>query len=167
MLEAASSGSDLGASAVRFQHRHRERAGNGSLIWTGTVALAHLGADDELVTAAWSISALTHPNAYAMDACVLWTIAIARTVRRGRLEGLRTGLNLIDEARCGDWERWITEAETLAPGTFNPNGYVVSALLAAWSAIVATRSSRDRDDAALRQAVAIGDDTDAVAAIAG
>lgn len=167
VLEAASSGSDLGASAARFQRRNPDRAGNGSLMRTGPVALAHLGADDELVTAARSISALTHLNAYAMDACVLWTIAIDRTVRTGRLEGPLVGLSMIDEARRGEWESWIMEAETLSPRTFNPNGYVVSALQAAWSAIVTTHSSVDHFEAALRQAVAIGDDTDTVAAIAG
>lgn len=65
------------------------------------------------------------------------------------------------------WKEWIADVESLDPRTFNPNGYVVTAIQAAWSAIHATLDSDDHLVAGLRQAVAIGDDTDTVAAIAG
>jgi hypothetical protein len=134
---------------------------------TGPVALAHLGDDQSLAAAARAMSSLTHPHDLAGDACVLWTLAIDVAIRTGQLVGPRAGLHLIEEERRCQWESWITEAEALDPRTFNPNGFVVTALQAAWSAIHSTRESRDHVDAGLRQAVAIGDDTDTIAAIAG
>jgi ADP-ribosylglycohydrolase len=167
VLEDASSGSDLVVAAAVVQEMDPSRAGNGSLMRTGPVALAHLGNDDELVKAAKMMSALTHPNPYALDACALWTIAIDRAIRTGELAGPRAGLHLIDEARRAEWEGWITDAETRSPREFNPNGYVVNALQAAWSAIYTTRFISEHYVAAVREAVAIGNDTDTVAAIAG
>jgi ADP-ribosylglycohydrolase len=167
VLERASSGSDLESAAAVVQEMDPSRAGNGSLMRTGPVALAHLGNDDELVEAAKKMSALTHLNPYALDACVLWTIAIDRAVRTGELIGPRAGLHLIDKPRRAEWEVWITDAETRSPREFNPNGYVVNAFQAAWSAIYTTRFSSEHYVAAVREAVAIGNDTDTVAAIAG
>ena len=167
VLSRASSGSDMGAVATSELKSHPDRAGNGSLMRTGPVALAHLGDDEDLAFAARAMSALTHPNSYAMDACVLWTLAIDHAIRTGELVGPRVGVHLIEETRRPQWEHWIDDAETLDPRTFNPNGYVVTALQAAWSAIHSTRGSRDHLVSGLRQAVAIGDDTDTVATIAG
>lgn len=167
VLGAATSGADLGDVAAKVQVKQRDRAGNGSLMRTGPVALAHLGDDDALARAAMSISALTHPNPFATDACVLWTIAIDRAVRTAELEGPSAGLHLIDASRRSKWKRWIAEAETLPPGTFRPNGFVVVAFQAAWSAIHSTMARENPFVDGLRQAVAIGDDTDTVASIAG
>ncbi len=154
VLGRAVSGADLEAVSAIEQERDPQRAGNGSLMRTGPVALAHLGNDNDLVMAARMMSALTHPNLYAMDACVLWTIAIDRAIRTGELVGPRAGLHLIGEERRVEWERWISDAETRDPREFNPNGYVVHALQAAWSAIHATRSSDGHYVAAVRQSVA-------------
>ena len=167
VLNRASSGSDVVMAAEVVQEIDPSRAGNGSLMRTGPVALAHLGDDDASVKAAKMMSALTHPNPYALDACVLWTIAIDRAIRTGELAGPRSGLHLIDAARRAEWGKWITDAETRSPREFNPNGYVVHALQAAWSAIYATRFASEHYVSAVREAVAIGDDTDTVAAIAG
>ncbi len=167
VLARAASGSQLAALATEQLASDPTRAGNGSLMRTGPVALAHLDDETSLALAARSISALTHAAPYALDACVLWTTAISRTVRTGRLVSPRAGLPLLDESRRSSWERWIHAAETQDPRTFRPNGYVVTALQAAWSAIWSTRHAGDPLVAGLRQAVAIGDDTDTVATIAG
>ena len=167
VLSSATSGADLARRAATFQSDNPDRAGNGSLMRTGPVALAHLGHDDELVAAARALSELTHPHSLAVDACVLWTIAIDRAVRLGELEGPRAGLTFIDDDRRPQWEKWIDEAEKEDPRRFAPNGFAVRALQAAWASIHATRDRDDHLDAGLRQAVAIGDDTDTVAAIAG
>ncbi len=57
------------------------------------------------------------------------------------------------------------------PGSFTPNGFVVTALQAAWASIVQTPGDLAHParhlEAALRTAVGIGNDTDTVAAIAG
>lgn len=167
VLSRAISGAGLAATAAAEQEGHPDRAGNGSLMRTGPVALAHLGDEEDLASAARAMSALTHPNPYALDACVLWTLAIDHAIRTGELVGPRAGLHLIEEARRAKWEQWILDAESLDPRTFSPNGYVVTALQAAWSAIYTTREGPDHFASALRQAVAIGNDTDTVAAIAG
>jgi ADP-ribosylglycohydrolase len=113
------------------------------------------------------MSELTHPHADAVEACVLWTIAIDRAVRLGSLEGPRAGLPMIDEDRRAKWVETINLAENMRPKFFNLNTYVVTALQAAWSAIFWTQSSEHHFETALREAVAIGYDTDTVAAIAG
>ena len=167
VLTHAVSNGTVAASALAVQAKDPERAGNGSLMRTGPVALAHLGDEDSLVAAARTMSSLTHPNDYARDACVLWTLAIDDAIRHGRLTGPRAGLDRIDAVRRQEWDRWITDAETRDPRTFSPNGFVVTALQAAWSAIYSTRQSDSHFTTGLRQAVAIGDDADTVAAIAG
>ena len=167
VLRQSSTGADLADVAARELERKPNGAGNGSLMRTGPVALAHLGNDQELARAARTISELTHPNPFAVDACILWTISIDRAIRTGEMIGPRAGLPLIESTRRGQWERWIEEAETRDPRNFTPNGYVVTALQAAWSAIYVTRECHKPFESGLRVAVSIGDDTDTVAAIAG
>ncbi|HXY94440.1 MAG TPA: ADP-ribosylglycohydrolase family protein, partial [Acidimicrobiia bacterium] len=154
-----------------FEARPGSSAGNGSLMRTAPVALAHLGNERAIASAARAVSELTHADPLAGDACVLWCIAIDRAVREARLDGVRDGLALLDADARARWTDWLDEAERLPPGVFAPNGYVVRALQAAWASIVQTpvptvepcRHLRD----ALEAAVRIGDDTDTVAAIAG
>ncbi len=167
VLSRATSGHDLSAVSAADLKSQPDRAGNGSLMRTGPVALAHLGDEDDLAVAARTMSALTHANPYALDACVLWTLAIDHAIRTGELAGPGIGLHMIQESRRSEWRQWILEADSFEPRSFNPNGYVVTALQAAWSAIRATRANPDHFSSGLRQAVAIGNDTDTVAAIAG
>ncbi len=167
ILARAHSGLSLRQAAAAFQVREPERAGNGSLMRTGPVALSHLGDTESLVAAATAMSALTHANEFAVDACVLWTLAIDHSIRTGELIGPAVGLPQINEVRREQWRRWIESAENQSPRDFTPNGYVVSALQAAWSAIFATRESSHHLVDGLRTAISIGDDTDTVAAIAG
>jgi ADP-ribosylglycohydrolase len=167
VLSRARSGVHMAETAAIVQALEPRSAGNGSLMRTGPVALAHLGNDDELATASRAMSALTHPHPDALDACVLWTIAIDRAVRLGNLEGPRAGLPMIDEHRRAQRVQTINLAENMRPKFFNLNSYVVTALQAAWSAIFWTQSDEHPFETALREAVAIGYDTDTVAAIAG
>jgi ADP-ribosyl-[dinitrogen reductase] hydrolase len=167
VLSRANSGGNVSASAAAELLRHPDGAGNGSLMRTGPVALAHLGDENDLVFAATMMSKLTHPNQFAVDACILWTLAIDHSIRTGELVGPRVGLQAIEKTRRPQWEKWIDDSERLEPRSFNPNGYVVTALQAAWSAIHATREGTDHFAFGLRQAVGIGYDTDTVAAIAG
>jgi hypothetical protein len=85
---------------------------------------------------------------------------------------VRVGLPWLDPDALAFWDERIEEAESGAPATFNPNGYVVTALQAAWSAIhhtkdVPTRFPCGHVIEALTEAVRIGNDTDTVASIAG
>jgi ADP-ribosylglycohydrolase len=167
VLSRATSGAQMAEAAAEVQALHPNAAGNGSLMRIGPVALVHRGDDEQLVIAATAMSELTHHHPDAVAACVLWTVAIDRAIANGTIEGPRAGLHLIDESRRAFWAEKINEAETRDPREFSPNGHVVVALQAAWSAIHATRDANDHLVAGLRRAVSIGDDTDTVAAIAG
>src|SRR5471032_964509 len=77
VLSAAPSSADLTRIAHdRFRKHPNASAGNGSLMRTAPVALAHLGNDDAIVAAARDVSALTHGDPLCGDACALWCIAI-------------------------------------------------------------------------------------------
>jgi hypothetical protein len=138
---------------------------------TAPVALAYLGDDeDALVSAAREISALTHFDPDAQDACVLWCCAIRHAVLTGELD-VRVGLSRLDEDRRATWAERLDLAEASQPADIPNNGWVVAALQAAWSAIVVTDTGEGRRAEHLTRgldaAVRSGNDTDTVAAIAG
>jgi ADP-ribosyl-[dinitrogen reductase] hydrolase len=164
-------------SAARALHeRTGLTAGNGSLMRTAPVALAYLDDEDGLVSAARAVSELTHFDPDAGDACVLWCCAIRHAVITGDLN-VRVGLRHLDADRRQTWIDRLDAAESSRPSDFPNNGWVVSALQAAWSAIFTTpvpvedpASGVFRADhfrLALDAAVRAGNDTDTVAAIAG
>jgi ADP-ribosylglycohydrolase len=162
-------------SAALHQRTGRS-AGNGSLMRTAPVALAHLDDEAGVVEAARAVSELTHYDPEAGDACVLWCCAIRHAVLTGVLD-VRHGLQHIDADRRDLWARRLDSAEASQPSDFRNNGWVVEALQGAWSAIATTRVPQDdpangvfrvdRLRLALDGAVRGGGDTDTVAAIAG
>ncbi len=172
VLTAARAGQDLrAASLAHFEQHPRHAAGNGSLMRTAPVALAHLGDDEAIVASAFEISALTHADPLAGEACAIWCIAIDRAIRTRRLDGIWDGVDLLPGDAPERWAGWLLAAETAPPSTFSPNGYVVRALQAAWAAIrqtpvPSTDPCRHLQDS-LHAAIRIGNDTDTVAAIAG
>ena len=164
--------SRLRASADEYLARNPSgAAGNGSLMRTSPVAVAYLGDDDAMAHAAREVSHLTHGDPLAAEGCVLWCVAIDRAVREERLDGVRYGLDLLDDEAAGRWGAWLQDAETQPPRTFRTNGWVVGALQAAHAAISQTPVPADDPQRhlvdALETAVRIGNDTDTVAAIAG
>lgn len=173
---ARPTGAGMTAVATDLHDRTGRTAGNGSLMRTGPVALPYLLGDPEaaerdLVEAAFAVSGLTHADPRAGQACALWSLAIRRAVLVGEFD-LRSGLVHLDAQDAGFWHLRIDEAERGDPATFRRNGWVVTALQAAWAAIVTTLvptdgpASRHLADA-LDAAIRIGHDTDTVAAIAG
>lgn len=172
VLGDASGPSDLSRAAADYFNKHPgNSAGNGSLMRTAPVALVHLGDDELIWKTARDVSALTHGDPRAGEACGLWCIAIDRAIREDRLDGIHDGLELLEPARRSFWADAIEAAEGNDPRTFTPNGYVVTALQAAHAAVIQTPipeafpSTHFSD--ALRRAVRIGHDTDTVASIAG
>ncbi|WP_231123206.1 ADP-ribosylglycohydrolase family protein [Nocardioides sambongensis] len=163
--------------AAAYARVHRHSAGNGALMRTAPVALAHLDDRDQLARAARAVASLTHADPLAADSCVLWCEAIRVAVLHARTD-VRAGLDLIPAERRERWRTWLdeaTEPTALArpvPGDrFTPNGFTVTALQAATAAIEGTpipveEPCRRLQDA-LHNAVRIGNDTDTVAAIAG
>lgn len=170
--------------AAVYAAGHGRSAGNGALMRTAPVALAHLDDRDRLADAARLVARLTHADPLAGDSCVLWCEAIRVAVLEARID-VTAGVDLLPEARRPQWRSWLDDAvdvernlaETVPGARFTPNGFTVTALQAAAAAVVTTRVPELAPAAgsfpclhlqdALHAAVRIGDDTDTVAAIAG
>ena len=161
---------DFSAAAADFHARTGRSAGNGSLMRTAPLALAFLDRDPaELMAQTGVLSALTHADPDAREACGLWCVAIRAAVLTGRLD-VRTGLPLLSPGRAAVWLERIEVAERSRPRDFTRNGWVVEAFQGAWSAIHfagLSDSGPAHLRAALEEAVRGGRDTDTVAAIAG
>jgi ADP-ribosyl-[dinitrogen reductase] hydrolase len=89
--EVEPAASDLTASADERHARIGRSGGNGSLMRTAPIALAYLHDPETLVLAAQEISAMTHHDPEAAEACVLWCLAIRHAVLHGTLD-VRAGL---------------------------------------------------------------------------
>lgn len=146
------------------QHPNRS-AGNGGLMRTAPVALAFLDDREQCANAAAAVASLTHADPIVGDTCVLWTEAIRHAITTGELDPY-AGLDLLKDDVAEELEAALRAAEE--PG-FRPtsNGYTVTAMQCAWHAIHATRQAEDPVMAGLTAAVAMGSDTDTIAAIAG
>ncbi|MFC6467396.1 ADP-ribosylglycohydrolase family protein [Gordonia humi] len=156
----------LGASDELLRSGERT-AGNGALMRTAPVALAHLDDRDALARAARAVATLTHGDGLAGDSCVLWCEAIRIAVLESRID-VHTGLDLVPADRRDFWTGKLDEARENDPRSFTPNGYTVTALQAAASSILhASGDGADHLRDGLFTAIRIGDDTDTVAAIAG
>ena len=149
-------------AAADLHERTGRTAGNGSLMRTAPLALAYLHDEPALIDAARAISALTHFDSEAGEACVLWCLAIRHAVLSGQVD-VRAGLTRLPADRAAVWADRLDVAERSRPADFARNGWVVEALQGAWSAISGTSTLPDGLAAAVRG----GRDTDTVAAIAG
>lgn len=166
------------AASADLHERTGHTAGNGSLMRTAPVALAYLDDPGGLAEAAMAVSALTHFDRSAGEACVLWSLAIRHAVLTGELNP-RVGLEYLSAGERDVWAGRLDAAERLRPSDFSNNGWVVEALQAAWCAIVRTPrslpgqgpkvgvSDTDLLRMSLEIAVRGGRDADTVAAIAG
>jgi ADP-ribosylglycohydrolase len=159
-------GAAMARAAAELHAETGRSAGNGSLMRTAPVAVRYLEEPAAMVEAARAVSELTHLDPLAGDACVIWCEAVRRAVLHGTLDGVRVGVDLVPSERRAQWSGWLDEAEQHAPAHFPNNGFVVTALQAAWSAIVRT-SGDDHFRRAASAAVHAGNDTDTIAAIAG
>jgi len=170
VLSDAPTGADLPVAAKDYCERHPHSAGNGSLMRTAPVALTHLGDREAISAAARDVSDLTHADPLAGEACVLWCLAIDHAIHHSEFD-LVGGLHYLPTERRDFWAEKIAEAGTADPASFTPNGFVVTALQAAWAAVIQTPVPKDRPARhlgdTLLSAVRIGHDTDTVAAIAG
>jgi ADP-ribosylglycohydrolase len=166
------------AKASALEHFARTgKTGNGSLMRTAPVALAYLHDPAARREAAYAVSALTHGDDEAGEACALWCDAIAHAVLQGNFDGLRLAVAGLPADRREVWTQRLDDAESVPPHEIPHNGWVVAALQAAWSAI--SRTPVPHEDPtngtfaaqhlqhALDAAVRAGNDTDTVAAIAG
>ncbi len=160
-------------SAAAMRDRARalpgRKAGNGSLMRTAPVGIAYLHDPAACVAAAEAISALTHDDPQANEACALWSYAIRHAVLGGGFDGPRRYLDTAPADVADRWSALLDEAETAGSGrVFDRNGWVVHALQTAWWAIThAGGQGSEHLTGALELAVRAGGDTDTTAAIAG
>ena len=167
VLDTARRGTAMRDAADDLMLQGARTAGNGALMRTAPVALAHLHDRARLADAARAVARLTHYDPQAGDSCVLWCEAIRIAVLESRID-VYAGLDLIPADRRDEWSTLLDAARENDPATFTPNGYTVTALQAAASSILHAVGDRgDHVRNALYTAVRIGDDTDTVAAIAG
>jgi ADP-ribosyl-[dinitrogen reductase] hydrolase len=176
---AASLGIGASAAALAYQAQNPESAGNGALMRTGPVALAHLGDRDAVAALAASVASLTHPHVASIEACVLWSLAIEQAVMTSSEDEvfdwrstMMAGLDHIDTARRALWRSRIEEAHGRDPASCANNGWVIGAFKAAYATITSMPVPEHSDGGghladALRLASRSGGDTDTVAAIAG
>ncbi|RNI24252.1 ADP-ribosylglycohydrolase family protein [Flexivirga caeni] len=157
------------AAATEYAASHPRSAGNGALTRNGVVGLTRLGDRAATAAAARAVAALTHADPLVAASCVLHAEAIRVAVTEGRLD-IRSGLDLLADDERDQWREWLDQAEQQDPKSFSKNGFTVTALQAAWSAIHHTMPEHptpDHVDDALQLAISIGHDTDTVPAIAG
>lgn len=166
-------------AAAAYQEQEPEAAGNGALMRTGPVALAHLGDRSAVARLASQVAELTHPHPDSVDACVLWSLAIESAIVAEPGDPfdfercVSTGLDEIDADRRDRWRRLIGEALGASPTRWaDNNGWVVGAFQAAVATITCTEASGFADGPehlvqSLERAARSGGDTDTVAAIAG
>lgn len=155
-------GAAMTAAAAAYFRAGNKAGGNGSLMRTAPVALAHLDDPAALVEAAMKVSALTHADPRAGEACALWCLAIRHAVLTGSLD-VAAGLAYLSADARDFWQERLDQCGVGSPNRFTPNGYVVTALQAAWASVLAGASLEE----SLGIAVGIGHDTDTVASIAG
>ena len=104
-------------AASAYQSEHPEAAGNGALMRTGPVALAHLGDRDAVATLAADVAALTHPHPDSVHACVMWSLAIERAITTASPDeefdwrgAVLAGLDHVPTDRHQVWRERIDEA---------------------------------------------------------
>src|SRR5581483_9041983 len=123
------------AAVAEDLFRRTRMTGNGSLMRTAPVALAYLHDPAGLAEAAHAVSALTHGDREAGEACALWCLAIRHAVLHASFDGLHDAVYGLPPARAQVWSARLRRAESAEPHEIEHNGWVVAALMAAWSAI--------------------------------
>jgi ADP-ribosylglycohydrolase len=171
VLSEVARGTTRQVAIDNFTNRYPDRAGNGSLMRTGPVGLCAFGDLRRVPTLARQVSALTHAGRESESACALWATAIAAaldgaaTVR----EAMSTALAHLDDDAATVWRERLSFAESADMSDLLDNGYVVTALQAAWRSAVSGEGLAPREHfiRGLETAIRIGGDTDTVAAITG
>lgn len=167
-------GQVLRQAAEELHTRTGRTAGNGALMRTAVVGLSRLEDPAATAAAARAVAELTHIDPLAGDSCVLWS-ELVRTVVHSGPDAVQDGMiplgvELLPRSRRGQWHDVIGAVlDAPSPSHFDHNGYTVSALQAAYCAVLAgLRAAPDQlVRAGLVAAVSAGHDTDTVAAIAG
>lgn len=159
----------LKLASMQYLYESMRGAGNGSLMRTAAVALPYLSNQEKLAEAADQVSALTHVDLDCREACIIWTKAIRHAILFENYDGIQLAINDLPEFRQAYWNSIFDAADQAErPASFENNGWVISAIQAAYKAIMMTDTGSPADlVAGIEAAVRCGWDTDTVAAIAG
>lgn len=156
--------------SAQLHARTGRTAGNGALMRTAPVALAFLEDPERTARAARAVAELTHADPLAGDSCVLWCEAIRASVVDGDAHH-PLALDLLPAEHRHAWQALADGSwRTGAPRSLAPNGFTVTALFAALHAAERGQAAAGGIAdcrAGIAAAVALGDDTDTIAAIAG
>ena len=159
---------DCKDAATRVHNQTGRSGGNGSLMRTVPVAIAYLNEPQKIWKVANAISELTHFDPEASEACGLWCLSVAETIKTGQMISPENFLSFLPSDRVEFWQELIDEAENRDAVEFENNGWVRDAFQAAWainSKVLKNPSLTFKD--LLSDAVRVGNDTDTVAAITG
>ncbi len=169
-------------TAQAKEDRHpRSSGGNGALMRTAPVALAHLDHPERMVAAAMAVGDLTHADPVSSQACAVWCLAIRAAILRSAQPSdldafaadVRSEIEMwLDSDQAITWIAHLDAAEGRDPREFTRgNGYSLTTVQAAWAAITSTKVSADMPGQhlrlALEEAVRGGGDADTVACVAG
>jgi ADP-ribosylglycohydrolase len=137
--------------------------GNGSLMRVLPLALWHQGDDRALIDDAFAQSAVTHGHPRAQLCCALYCLW-ARRIMAEAADPWREAVATLRHLLHDDRSREEFESN-IAPDDFHEprgSGYVVDCLFSARFALIAPDF-----ETAVRRAVALGEDTDTTACVAG
>lgn len=140
--------------------------GNGSLMRVLPLSLVHDGSDEDLVAQAYAQWAVTHRHPRSQACCAFYCLW-ARQLLAGLFAetAWQAAVERFGEVARGS-AHWDEFAEHVLPrigGPISGSGYVVDSLVASHRLLVDHSAYAD----VVRHAVALGDDTDTTAAIAG
>lgn len=140
--------------------------GNGSLMRVLPLALWHTGADSELIADAFDQSSVTHGHPRARICCAIYCLW-ARRILQNAADPWKSAVETFCEIFPEDTlERTEFETRIFPPNSeydIKGGGYVVDSLRAArWLC-----AENDSYEKTVKAAIALGDDTDTTAAIAG
>jgi ADP-ribosyl-[dinitrogen reductase] hydrolase len=153
-----------GASPIESGPREERHNGNGSLMRVLPLALWHRGTDAELVRDAYMQSRVTHGHARSRVSCALYCLW-ARRLLDGDADPWASAVTALRAVIAGDEEKDALEQHIRPDATpvGRGSGYVVDTLASARMVFAASSTY----EAAVRGAIALGDDTDTTACVVG
>lgn len=141
---------------------------NGSLMRTSPLALPYLGDPKTIVHVARQVSDLTHFDPMAGDATVLWSLLVNEAVENENFEGhaaVYRAIGMLPAERQHVWYE-LVKGPLMTGGTWRPPSSNLNVIKAFQAALWAVAQHHDYEQT-VQAAIAIGGDTDTVAAIAG
>jgi ADP-ribosyl-[dinitrogen reductase] hydrolase len=143
----------------------QDARGNGSLMRSLPLVLWHRGTDAELVTDAHLQSRVTHGDAYCQVCCALYCLWARQLLDNGKTPWVAATQSLRSIYQSNpsflDILDWAVRPDDVADG--KGGGYVIDALRSA-RMVMGGKQSYEQ---VVKRAIALGDDTDTTACIAG